>query len=132
TDSPFHFDDTGATSDFLDLNRFIGPARVISLTDRMRIRREELELFDLSSTPRVLFRTDAWKDHTRFPTQIPVMDEDVPAWLHQQGVILVGVDLPSIDPLDSKNLPNHHAIGAYGITILEGLNLADVPAGRYE
>src|SRR5262245_4755981 len=53
TDSPFHFDDTGATSDFLDLNRFIGPARVISLTDRMRIRREELELFDLSSTPRV-------------------------------------------------------------------------------
>src|SRR5262249_59705399 len=38
-DSPYHFDDAGTTSDFLDLNHFICPAQVISLTDRMRIPR---------------------------------------------------------------------------------------------
>jgi arylformamidase len=60
------------------------------------------------------------------------MDEDVPAWLHHHGVVLIGVDVPSVDHLDSKALPNHHALGKHGITILEGLNLSEVPAGRYE
>jgi len=132
TDAPFHFDDAGATADALDLHPFIGPARVMSLTDRMRLQRADIEAFDLAGTPRVLFRTDGWTDHTRFPASIPVMDEDVPAWLHQQGVVLIGVDLPSVDALDSKTLPNHHALGAHGITILEGLDLTLVPEGRYE
>jgi arylformamidase len=132
TDAPFHFDDAGATADQLDLLPFLGPARVINLPNRTQIRREDLERFDLTSTPRLLIRTNVWTDHTQFPTSIPVMDEDVPAWLHQQRVILIGLDLPSVDHLDSKALPNHHALGNHGITILEGLNLADVPDGRYE
>jgi len=132
TDAPFHFDDSGATSDAVDLHPFIGPARVIVLTDRLRIRREDLASFDLTGTPRVLFRTDGWTDHTQFPTTIPVMDEDVPAWLHQHGVVLVGVDVPSVDGLDSKFLPNHHALGTHGITILESLDLSDVAGGLYE
>ena len=132
TDAPFHFDDAGATADALDLDPFIGPCRVISLTARERICREDIEPFDLSGTPRVLFRTDAWTDHARFPMSIPVMDEDVPAWLHQHAVILVGFDVPSVDHLDSKSLPNHHALGKHGITILEGLDLSGVPAGVYE
>src|SRR5262249_25278684 len=116
----------------LDLHPFIGPARVIALSDQARIRRDDLEPFDLTSTPRLLIRTDGWPDHSRFPTSIPVLDEDVPAWLHKQRVILLGLDLPSVDGLDSKALPNHHALATHGITILEGLKLADVPTGRYE
>ncbi|MFI5457626.1 MAG: cyclase family protein [Isosphaerales bacterium] len=132
TDAPFQFDDAGATSDAVDLHPFIGPAQVIVLTDRVRLRREDLTPFDLSGTPRVLLRTDGWTDHIQFSTTIPVLDEDDPAWLHQQGVVLVGVDVPSVDDLDSKTLPNHHALGAHGITILESLDLADVPGGLYE
>jgi arylformamidase len=132
TDAPYHFDDAGATCDAVDLHPFIGPARVIPLVDRPRIRRADLERFDLSDTPRVLLRTGGWTDHARFPASIPVMDEDVPAWLHEQGVILVGLDLPSVDDLDSKTLPNHHALATYGISILESLDLAAVPAGIYE
>ncbi len=131
-DAPFHFDDAGATAGTVDLQPFLGPARVIPLTDRPRLRREDLEQFDLSGTPRVLFRTDGWTDHTHFPTTIPVMDEDVPDWLHQHGVVLVGVDVPSVDQLDSKTLPNHHRLGAHGITILESLDLSQVTGGRYE
>jgi len=131
-DSPFHVDDAGAKSDAFDLDRFIGAARVIDLRGRARLRREDLSALDLARTPRVLFRTDAWTDHTCFPASIPVMDEDVPAWLHEQGVVLVGVDVPSVDALDSKTLPNHHALNRYEITILEGLDLRDVPAGVYD
>ena len=60
------------------------------------------------------------------------MELDLPAWLGNRGVRLIGVDLPSVDPLDSKTLDNHHALGRAGIMIIEGLWLEDVPEGRYE
>ncbi len=131
-DSPFHVDDTGAKSDAFDLDRFIGPARVIDVRGQERLRREDFGAFDLKGTPRVLFRTDAWTDHTCFPASIPVMDEDVPAGLRERGIVLIGVDVPSVDAIDSKSLPNHHALNKFGITILEGLDLRDVPADVYD
>ncbi len=60
------------------------------------------------------------------------MDEDVPDWLSENGVVLVGVDVPSVDHLDSKTLPIHHALGTHGIRILESLDLSGVPEGLYE
>jgi arylformamidase len=131
-DAPFHYDDAGVTIDAVGLEPFIGPARVISVPGCLRIRREDVERFDLSGTPRVLFHTGSWTDHTCFPDTIPVMDEDLPEWLSRQGVVLVGLDVPSVDQLDSKTLPVHHALGANGITILESLELSGVPDGVYE
>ncbi len=51
--------------------------------------------------------------------------------LAARGVTLIGVDLPSVDQIDSKDLPVHHALYRSGITILESLYLHDVAAGRY-
>jgi arylformamidase len=131
-DAPLHYNDAGASIDALDLHLFIGPAQVICLAGRPRLRREDLEKLDLTAAPRLLLRTDGWTDRTRFPSTIPVMDEDVPCWLHKQGVVLIGVDVPSVDDLDSKGLPNHLALGAHGIAILESLDLSGVPEGLYE
>ena len=49
-----------------------------------------------------------------------------------QGTRLIGVDMPSVDAFDSKDLPAHNACLANDVMILEGLVLANVPAGRYE
>jgi arylformamidase len=132
TDAPFHFDDHGATIDALDPAVYVGRARVVEVAGRSLIRIRDLETFDFSGTPRLLLRTGAWKDHTHFPDAIPVLAVDVPAFLHERGVVLVGLDVPSVDALDSKDLPNHHALGRYGIAILESLDLAGVPEGVYE
>ena len=130
-DAPFHFDDAGATVDQLPPDLFIGPAWVVDVRGRNRWR-DVMQESDLSATPRVLFRTGGWPDTSRFPDAIPVMEPDLPDWLGERGVRLIGVDLPSVDPLDSKTLDRHHALGRRGIVILEGLWLADVPEGRYE
>ena len=131
-DAPFHFDESGATIDRLDPSAFFGPATVIDVTGRDSIAVGDLESIDLSETPRVLLKTGAWTDHARFPESIPVLEGDVPGYLHDRGVILVGLDVPSVDALDSKDLPIHHGLGRRGIHILESLNLAAVPAGRYD
>ena len=130
-DAPFHFDDGGATVERLPPELFVGPARVVDVRGRASWR-EPLAGLDLNDTPRVLFHTGGWPDTRRFPDAIPVMEPELPDWLADRGVRLVGVDLPSVDALDSKSLDNHHALGRRGVMILEGLWLADVPAGRYE
>lgn len=130
-DAPFHFDDRGATVDRLPLDVFVGPAWVVDVRGASSWR-TNLETLDLASAPRVLFHTGGWPDTARFPETIPVMEPGLPDWLAERGVRLVGVDLPSVDPLDSKALDNHHALGRRGITIVEGLWLEGVPAGRYE
>jgi len=131
-DAPFHFDDAGATADALGLDPFLGPARVVDVRGRPLIRRGDLDGFVLAGTPRLLLRTGGWEDHSRFPESIPVVDADVPDYLRDRGVILLGLDVPSVDHLDSKILPIHHALGSSGIAILEGLDLTAVPPGVYE
>jgi arylformamidase len=47
-------------------------------------------------------------------------------------VITVGIDTPSVDLFDSKDLPAHKAFLRHDMSILEGLMLKDVPEGIYE
>ena len=130
-DAPFHFDDAGTTVDQLALGAFVGPAWVVDVSGP-EAWQPLLEVLDFSHTPRVLFRTGGWPDSAHFPESIPVMEPALPAWLAARGVVLVGVDVPSVDALDSKTLDNHHALGRAGIMIVEGLWLGDVAPGRYE
>ena len=45
---------------------------------------------------------------------------------------LLGLDIPSVDTIESQDLPIHHALAASGIHILESLDLSAVPLGQYE
>lgn len=132
-DAPFHFLPDGTTIDQLDLTPFVGPAVVVDVRGRDVIRLEDLPpQIDFRATPRVLLKTESWLDITKFPERIPVLAPGVATSLHERGVILIGVDVPSVDVLDSKDLPVHHEIGRCGIYILENLNLRDVSPGEYE
>src|SRR5439155_997395 len=131
-DAPFHYDDAGPAVEQIPLDTFVGPARVIDVRGCLDRWGERVKPLDLTHTPRVLFRTGGWPDTGRFPERIPVMDADLPDWLGERGVVLIGVDLPSVDPLDSNTLDIHHALGRRGIVIVEGLWLEDVSEGRYE
>ena len=133
TDAPFHFLPGGQTIDQLDLTPYVGPGVVVDVRGRDVIRVEDFPRdLDLRATPRLLLKTDAWTDITRFPERIPVLAPGVPKVLRDRGVTLIGVDVPSVDALDSKDLPIHHEIGRCGIYILENLNLRDVQPGVYE
>lgn len=130
-DAPFHYDDAGKTVDQLPPETFVGPAWVVDVRGAESWQ-SRLETLDFTATPRVLFRTGGWPDTARFPQSIPVMERTLPAWLAARGVVLIGVDVPSVDDLDSKTLDNHHTLGRAGITIVEGLWLDGAPPGRYE
>ncbi len=131
-DAPFHYLREGATVDQLPPELFVGPAQVFDARGCSVLGREVFAGLDAQATPRVLVRTNACDDKTVFPARIPALAPDLPAWLGAQGVCLLGLDLPSVDPVDSVTMPTHVALGAAGIIILENLDLRSAEPGVYE
>jgi len=131
-DAPFHVCSDGRSIEELDLTPFVGPAMVVDVSGLPVITIERIAAAEPMNGDRLLLKTGAWSDLNSFPTCFPVIAPEVPGFLASIGVVLLGVDVPSVDEFDSKSLPNHNKLNAYGIQILESLCLADVPAGRYE
>ena len=132
-DAPFHYDPAGQTAEAADLARYIGPCRVIDARHaRGRVTRADVAGALTNVPPRVLLRTLARFDHAVWPVDFTAVGADLVEALADLGVVLVGVDAPSIDPEASKDLPAHNAVRRRGLSILEGLVLDDVPFGDYE
>jgi arylformamidase len=139
-DARFHFDTNGESIEKAQLEIYLGRAMVVDLAqaflhskEKHLITIEDLQpsAEEIAATSRLLVKTGRWSDSTVFPSQIPVIAADVPAWLQKNGVNLLGLDLPSVDEIDSKSLQNHHALARADIAIVESLNLSDVGPGIY-
>jgi arylformamidase len=137
----FHFNTNGESIEKAPLETYLGHATVVDLGQAFLDSKEKhlITIEDLrpsaeaiAATSRLLVKTGQWSDSTVFPNQIPVIAADVPAWLQKNGVKLLGMDLPSVDELDSKSLQNHHALARAGIAIVESLDLSDVASGIYQ
>jgi arylformamidase len=138
-DAKWHFADDGWKMDAAQLERYFGPCVVVDLS--AKYAGDEMPQFQISdfaevadeleAAPRLLVKTNIWVDSTVFPARIPVVAPDVPRWLQERGVKLLGLDVPSVDEIEAKKLVNHHAIGAADINIVESLDLSATEAGRY-
>ena len=143
-DATFHFDESGDPIERMPLDPYVGDAIVVDLTKmfaragddldrRQQIGVADLQAFSasLEQAPRLLLKTGVWKDSNIFPDWIPVIAPDVPEWLRERRVKLLGMDLPSVDPIEAKKLTNHYALAAARIAIVESLDLSEVEAGIY-
>jgi len=131
-DAPFHFDDAGKRVIDLDPGLYIGPARVIHLPGHERIEASDLDGFDLTGVERLIIKTDGWPDKLVFPERIPELTPSLADRLGELGIYLIGLDLPSVDAIDSKEMAAHHALARNGVHILEGLVLDHIAPGDYE
>jgi arylformamidase len=131
-DAPFHYDDRGARVGGLELAAFVGPCVVIDAVGASEIDASLLRGHDLRRAPRVLLKTQARSDPAHFRREFPLLTTDALALLAAEGVRLVGIDAPSFDPVDSKTLDVHHALGRAGIVNVENLVLDSTDAGLYE
>lgn len=131
-DAPFHFNNGADTIDKLDVNNYIGTAKVVDVTGLDLIGREELESFHLDGTKRLLLKTKKVTNIEQFPSSIPLLRENIGEFLQEKGIFLLGLDIPSVDDIESKELPVHHTLYQHGVNILENLYLQNVVEGEYE
>ncbi len=131
-DAPRHYHPEGVTIEQVTLAPYIGPCFVHSIIGRSLIEPEDCQKPIASGMKRILFRTDSFPDQDHFNENFTAFSPEALDVLGRAGVILVGIDTPSVDPFSSKSLPAHQMLRKYGIANLEGLILSQVQDGEYE
>lgn len=132
-DAPSHYARGAASIEKRPLDLYLGPCQVLRLDARRDTLLQPDDLRGASiAAPRVLLATGTYPDPAVFNEDFAALAPALIDFLHDGGVRLVGVDTPSLDPCQSKDLPAHQACLRHDMAILEGLMLAHVPEGIYE
>ncbi len=131
-DAPSHYGANANTIDLQPLDRYLGPCQLITANIAPGARVSLDHLSTPITQPRVLIRTNTYPDSTTFTEDFAALEPALMHSLADAGVTLVGIDTPSVDLFDSKDLPAHHTALQRDIAILEGLVLTNVPDGFYE
>lgn len=135
TDAPLHFDDGGADMATVALHAYLGRCRVVALSgagEPRTIPAAALTPAMLDGVERILFKTATVHDASRFDAGFCAVGPEAARLLVRAGVVLVGIDTPSIDHATSKELDTHHLLHRGGVAILENLDLSAVSPGDYE
>ncbi len=138
-DAPRHFFDNGKTVDQIPLEKLIGEVLVVDVGEGVSVISDAVlkqcaQFNDLETASKVLFKTknsNFWKEAPAYFHQDFVgIDTSGAEFLADLNLDLIGVDYLSIAPFTDTDRP-HQILLKKEILLLEGINLADVPAGRY-
>jgi arylformamidase len=117
----------------VDVRRYLGPARVIdAIGVKPLIEPRHVETHLTAGVTRIIVRTYRRAPRERWDEEFTAVAPTTIELLARSGVVLIGIDTPSLDPQNSKTMDAHHAVRRHGLSILEGLVLDDVSAGDYE
>lgn len=134
-DAPAHFIDNGDSIAEIELERLIGTVQVVDFGDAPHIDAMQLEQAGIAADcPRVLFRTRNSRllRDARFDKNYVAMTPDGAEWAVAHGLSLLGIDYASIEAFDEAENRTHKILLGAGVAVIEGLDLAQVPAGIYE
>jgi arylformamidase len=136
-DAPAHFIEGGEKSESLPLAELIGEAQVVEVPESyLSIDESFVSKLCEPDARRILFKTRNslfWGDQqTEFRSDFTYLQLAAARRLVQQGIKLLGIDYLSIEQFGQKLHEVHHLLLANSVVIVEGLNLSDVPAGKYE
>ena len=137
TDAPAHFIEGAATVRQLPLEVLLGRARVVEVPlDVRAVDAGHVSADVLNGATRVLLKTRNsafWQESSNnFREDFTYITPAAARSLVHQGVRLVGIDYLSVDEFGSANYETHRVLLGSSVVIIEGLNLAEVPAGDYE
>jgi len=132
-DAPAHYVRDGMDIASRRLEFYIGRCVVL----RVPVRRGERVIVEhldgkVLSAPRVLLRTGTFPNPRKWNNDFAYLSPALVEHLYQHGVMLVGIDTPSVDAFDSKTLEAHQVFAHNDMAMLEGLVLDHVEEGEYE
>lgn len=132
-DAPLHYSSGGLPIGRVPVSTYLGMCQVIHIAAGAgQVTIDDIRRTRTKLAARVLFRTyiqspiGTWDPH--FTSVAPSAID----YLASEGVILVGIDTPSLDPQESKTMEAHARVQEHGMAILEGLLLDSVPEGYFE
>lgn len=134
-DLPAHFVAGGERCDDAAPERFLLPARVLDVGDARSVGPEALMACAVDPGWAILLKTAnsaaGILRRSQFETEYVYLEEAAARACLALRPALVGIDALSIDRFDAPDAPAHRLLLGHGIPILEGIDLAAVPAGCY-
>ena len=134
-DAPNHFIDGTRRVEDLEIEKLVGPCRVIEV-DSSVTSIEPADVGNLNGVERVLFKTRNsafWNEPEKgFRTDFTYISGDTARMLADAGVKLVGIDYLSVEKFGSNDFVTHITLLKSEIVIVEGLDLREVAPGDYE
>lgn len=130
-DAPLHFQEGGKPIDVLPLSTFVGTAFVVDVRSDEAIRPEDLTSLPSPLPDRILIKTGS-SNSGAFDTRFAYLSVEAANLIAESGCKLFGIDSPSVDRSDSKQLMVHNVLANNGVVIIEGLELENVNEGWYE
>ena len=134
-DFPSHLLKNGEAQDKYPLKRFILPAEVVCVSGEVAVLPRCLQDSKIDKGQALLFKTS--NSQKRLMHQAAFSEDFVSLSLGLaqlcvvKGVSLVGIDYLSVDKYGDDSLPVHRTLLENDVLILEGIDLAAVPSGRY-
>lgn len=131
-DAPNHYHKEGVGISERSLDYYLGDSQVITVDLARGERVLPHHIAHITSfAPRVLLKTSSYPNPQQWNDDFCALSVELIETLAQKGVRLVGIDTPSVDLAQDKNLESHHAVFENNMAILEGIVLNDVPDGKY-
>lgn len=134
-DFPSHLIRNGKSQERYPLKRFIIPAEVISIPEEGPILPSSLKEGKINEGQALLFKTcNSQKQllhQAAFSENYVHLSQDAAILCASEKVGLVGIDYLSVDKYGDDSLIVHRTLLENDILILEGIDLASVPCGRY-
>lgn len=127
-DAPAHVRKDGITLDKFGADKFVGKAIVVDCSDL-----SEGDTIDISYINKykgiiedaefVLFKTgwDKYWDTEKYYGKFPVISEEVADYLISSNKKGIGLDVISIEAIESEDLPIHHKVLKNNLVIIENL-----------
>ncbi len=133
-DAYYHYTKDGAHPAQMPLEQYVGPARVVTVSRRDGpLTADDFPAGSLDGVRRLLVHSHVSNlPDEVWPSEFPYPSPDLIELLGRHGCLLIGLDSPSFDDLNSSTLDGHHALRRSGMVNLETLNLSGVPDGDYE
>lgn len=137
-DAPLHYQADGTDMASVALEPYLGSCAVIHclgewpVVTRFAVELQIGQVCGDRMPERVLIRTWRRAPQETWESEFTAISPDAIDYLASLGVVLIGVDTPSVDPEASKTMDAHKRVAAHDMRILEGLVLDDVAEGRYE
>lgn len=134
-DFPAHTIEGGKTSSDFPLEYLTGPGIIIKVPPEDKsITRDFVSKQSIMRSDIVFFKTENSKKSKQaaFTEQYVYIEPEAAEELFQKGVKVVGIDYISVDRYEDEDLSVHNALLSRNVLIVEGLELSEIPEGRYE
>ncbi|MGE5549268.1 MAG: cyclase family protein [Bacteroidota bacterium] len=133
-DAPKHFYDDGTAVDRLELDYFLGEAKVFEIPGKEAVEPQDLRDLDIGPGDRVLLKTrnSALLAQGVFDTGFTYLTPPAARYLADKSIRTLGFDWLSVEKHNAGSADAHYILLQAHIVLIEGLDLRGVPPGKYQ